>query len=81
MNNLVKYGELVVCVKVGKIKNLTQGKTYTIVRQNMGKHDNSDKEYNNIWIVNDLGIEKHYSKKRFVSVAEFRDIKLNELGI
>ena len=71
----------VVCVKVGKITSLTQGKSYTIVRQNNGKHDNSDKEYNNIWVVNDSGIERHYSRKRFVSIAEFRDIKLNELEI
>lgn len=61
MNDLVKYGELVVCVKVGKIKNLTTGKTYTIVRQNMGKHDNSDKEYNNIWV--DSRLQKRRDEK------------------
>ena len=70
-----------VCINKGRIKSLTEGKKYKVVRSNSGKHNNSDKEYNNIWVINDVGVEKHYSRKRFISVPEWRDNKLNELGI
>jgi hypothetical protein len=68
-----------VCINKGKIKNLTKGKTYKVVRTNSGKHNNSDKEYNNIWVINDVGIEKHYSRKRFISVPEWRDNIISDL--
>ena len=70
-----------VCINKGRIKNLTEGKKYKVVRTNSGKQNNSDKEYNSIWVINDVGIEKHYSRKRFISVPEWRDNKLKELGI
>jgi len=69
----------VVCINRGKIKNLTLGKTYSIVRQNSGIHQNSDKEYNNIWVINDSGIEKHYSMKRFVDIVRWRDKVINDI--
>jgi hypothetical protein len=71
----------VVCINKGGIKSLTEGKKYKVVRTNSGKHNNSDKEYNNIWVINDFGIERNYSIKRFISVPEWRDNRLKELGI
>jgi DNA-directed RNA polymerase subunit N (RpoN/RPB10) len=68
-----------VCIKSGKIKSLTKGKIYTYIRENNGIHNNSDKKYNNIWVINDLGLEKHYSRRRFVTISEWRELKLNKL--
>ena len=68
-----------ICINRGKIKNLTVGKHYTITKSNTGKHLGSDKEYYNIWIVNDVGIEKHYSSRRFVDIQKYREMQLNEL--
>ena len=70
-----------ICIKKGKIKNLTIGKRYKIVRTNSGIHYGSNIPYSSMWIINDAGIEKHYSSKRFRDVAEWRDKQLNELGI
>lgn len=70
-----------ICINKGKIKNLTRGKIYKVVRTICGKHTDSDIEYNNVWVINDAGIEKHYSGKRFISVPEWRDNKLNDIGI
>lgn len=70
-----------VCIKKGKIKNLTEGCFYTIVRENKGVHLDPNMPYQGVWIVNDAGIEKHYSIKRFVSIENWRNIRLNELGI
>ncbi len=72
---------ILVCINKGKIKNLTEGRKYTIVRENKGLHSNSDKNYHNIWVINDAGIERHYSTKRFITISEWRNINLNQLGI
>ena len=78
--NKLNIGMRVFCINKGNIKEgLTIGESYTITKINHGKHLNSDKEYHNIWVVNDFGLEKHYSRKRFVSVSDFRDMKINEL--
>ena len=68
-----------ICIKKGEIKNLTVGKHYTVTKSNTGRHYGSDKEYYNIWVINDAGIEKHYSSKRFVDIQKYREMQLNEL--
>ena len=70
-----------VCINRGKIKNLTEGSTYIVVRTNSGKHLDSNKDYSNVWVINDVGIEKHYSRKRFGTISESRNNKLNIIGI
>lgn len=70
-----------VCINKGKIKNLTEGITYIVVRTNSGKHLGSNKDYSNVWVINDVGIEKHYSRKRFITISESRNKKLNTIGI
>lgn len=78
--NKLDIGMRFFCINKGNIKEgLTIGKPYIINRVNNGVHINSNKEYHNIWVVNDFGLEKHYSRKRFVSMSEYRDIKINEL--
>lgn len=68
-----------ICLNKGKIKNLTIGKKYKVVRRNSGKHQGSNITYSGIWVINDAGLEKHYSSKRFIDGAEWRDRQLNTL--
>lgn len=56
---------------VGDIKDLTYGKTYTITRTNMG----------GVWVVNDSGRGHYYSRKRFITLIEWRLIKLNKINL
>jgi hypothetical protein len=69
----------VICINKGKIKNLTEGRRYQIVKKNSGFHFGSDIPYSNMWIINDAGIEKHYSSKRFLTISEFRNIKIDSI--
>ena len=66
-----------ICINKGKIKNLTVGKRYEVVRTNSGVHQGSNIPFKGYWIINDAGIEKHYSSKRFIDVSEWRDKQLN----
>ena len=70
-----------ICVSKGKIKNLTIGKKYEVVGKNSGIHQGSNIPYSCVWVINDAGIKRHYSSKRFLDVAEWRDKQLNELGL
>jgi hypothetical protein len=69
----------VICINKGKIKNLTEGRGYQVVKTNSGFHFGSDIPYSNMWIINDAGIEKHYSSKRFLTISEFRNIKIDSI--
>ena len=71
----------VVCIKTGKIKNLTEGKSYQLIKVSKGIHLDSNIEYKNFVVVNDAGIERMYSASRFITLEEFRNKKLVELGI
>lgn len=68
-----------ICINRGSIKNLTVGKKYQVTKTNSGDHYGSDKSYFNVWVINDKGIERHYSGKRFISIDEYRDKQLNEV--
>lgn len=70
-----------ICINKGKIKNLTIGKKYEVTRTNSGIHHGSNITYTGMWVINDAGIEKHYSSKRFVDIMEWREIILNKLGV
>ena len=71
----------VVCIKSGYIKDLTEGLTYQLVKTSSGIHYDSGIEYKNFVVINDAGIEKSYSASRFITLEEFRNRKLGELGI
>ena len=68
-----------ICINKGKIKNLTIGKNYTVVRVNSGIHHGSNIPYKGFYVINDADIVKHYSSKRFIDISEWRDRQLNEL--
>lgn len=68
-----------ICIKRGKIKNLTVGKNYEIVRKHSGVHQGSNIPYSGIWVINDAGDKKHYSSKRFIDISEWREKQINEL--
>jgi hypothetical protein len=74
---------IVTCINKGRIKNLTEGKKYKVVRKRKveGLHQDSYIRYSGFWIINDSGIERYYSSKRFLDVLEWREKKLNELGL
>ena len=70
---------IVTCISKGKIKNLTEGKKYKVVRKVEGTHQDSYIRYSGYWIINDVGIERYYSSKRFLDVLEWRDKQINKL--
>jgi hypothetical protein len=72
---------MIYCINKGKIKNLTIGKKYKVIKTQSGEHSDSKKPYNGVWIINDSGREHYYSLRRFISELEYRDQILNELGI
>lgn len=70
---------IVTCISKGKIKNLTEGKKYKVVKKVEGTHQDSYIRYSGFWIINDAGIERHYSSKRFLDELEWRDKQINKL--
>ena len=54
-----------------KVNNLTQGKVYDSL--NINKY--------RIVIVNDKGVKEWYNNELFISLHEWRDLRLNELGV
>lgn len=67
------------CISKGKIKNLTEGKKYKVVKKIEGLHQDSYIRYSGFWIINDAGIERYYSSKRFLDELEWRDKQINKL--
>ncbi len=70
---------IVICINRGKIKNLTEGKNYKVIKGVEGVHQNSNISYSGFWIINDAGIERYYSSKRFLDKLEWRDKQINKL--
>ena len=62
-------------VDVGHPLKLTIGKVYTTL------NEPEDWNWMGVKILNDNGQTKFYDKMRFQSLEEWRQIKLNELGI
>jgi hypothetical protein len=71
----------VVCIKKyfsqGLQHELTYGKIYDTLRPTFSQTE----LHNNWWIVNDRGHEELYSKDTFITLEEWRSMKLKELGI
>ena len=70
---------IVTCINKGRIKNLTEGKKYKVKRKVEGTHQDSYIRYSGFYVINDAGIERHYSSKRFLDVLEWRDKQINKL--
>ena len=70
---------IITCISKGKIKNLTEDKKYKVVKKIEGLHQDSYIRYSGFWIINDAGIERYYSSKRFLDVLEWRDKQINKL--
>jgi hypothetical protein len=70
---------IVTCISKGKIKNLTEGKKYKVVKKVEGFHQDSYIRYSGFWIINDTGIERYYSSRRFLDELEWRDKQINKL--
>ena len=70
---------IITCISKGKIKNLTEGKKYKVVKKIEGLHQDSYIRYSGFWIINDAGIERYYSSKRFLDQLEWRDKQINKL--
>ena len=70
---------IVVCRNKGKIKNLTDGKRYKVIRRVEGEHSDSYIRYEGVWIINDAGIERYYSLKRFLYESDWRDKQINKV--
>ena len=56
----------------GKNQSLTEGKVYET-------YDRPD--YNDVCVINDKGNEVNYSSTRFIKLEDWRNKKLNQLGI
>ncbi len=61
----------------GLIPNITPGKTY----DSDESKDGSSADLPLLWIVDDTGVSSWYLKDLFVSLEEWREEKLKELGI
>ena len=70
---------IITCISKGKIKNLTEDKKYKVVKKIEGLHQDSYIRYSGFWIINDAGIERYYSSKRFLDELEWRDKQINIL--
>jgi hypothetical protein len=68
-----------ICISKCKINNLTVGKKYEVVGKSSCVRQGSNIPYSCVWVINDAGIKRHYSSKRFVDVAKWRDIQLNNI--
>ena len=73
----------ITCISKGKIKNLTEDKKYKVVKKIEVFHQDSYIRYSGYWIINDAGIERYYSSKRFLdeldTKSEWRDKQINRL--
>jgi hypothetical protein len=70
---------IVTCISKERIKNLTEGKKYRVVKKVQGLHQGSYIRYSGYWIINDAGIERYYSSRRFLDELEWRDKQINKL--
>lgn len=77
---MFNVGDIIVCIDDSdNISNfgLTYGKRYTSIKY-LGKKDNDwDKKY--VHIINDRNESQNYYIQRFVSLSEYRKMKLNKI--
>lgn len=62
-----------------KIKSLTFGKQYHVVRTQQGIHHGSGIAYSGVWVINDNDKVKYYSAKRFANKTEYRNMILKDI--
>lgn len=62
-------------------KELTKYKEYEILEKFINYNDGMNSNRIQISIINDIGCRNEYLLSRFVTIDEFREMRLKELGI
>lgn len=77
----MKPGDKIVCIKTNAVivnsktpVSLTLNKVYTIVESPLPIHDT-------VFLINDDNEEGEYWKERFITLQQWREQQLNEIGI
>ena len=65
----------IVCIKSDRNNKVTVGKVYNVI------YVNEVLSVNNYYIENDSGDKSLYDKRMFITLEEFREKRLSELGI
>ena len=65
----------VVCIKSDRNNKVTVDKVYNVI------YVNEVLSVNNYYIEDDLGYKSLYDKRMFITLEEFREKRLSELGI
>ena len=61
------------------LKNLTLGKKYKVTRVQSGNHMDSNKPLSGMWVIDDTGHERYYSRRRFIGISDWRHEQLNKI--
>lgn len=61
--------------------SITVGKWYQVVITSLDKHESSGLKLKSYSIITDTGTRGRFSKRFFITVDEWREKKLEELGI
>lgn len=68
----------VICNNINGVKDLTIGRKYTVISEYSGIH-RTNRERKIYFVINDNNLEQKYTSKRFVTLSEFRDIRISKL--
>lgn len=68
----------VICNNINGVKDLTIGRAYTVITEVIAIH-RSGKERKIYFIINDSNLKQKYTSKRFVTLLEFRNIRISKL--
>lgn len=68
----------VICNNINGVKDLTIGRAYTVITEVSAIH-RSGKERKIYFIINDSNLKQKYTSKRFVTLLEFRNIRISKL--
>ena len=68
----------VICNNINGVKDLTIGRKYTVIKEVSTIH-RSNRERKIYFVINDSNLEQKYTSKRFVTLLEFRNIRISKL--
>lgn len=69
----------VVCINACKIRKLTEGRRYKVVRVIEGIQEDSNIAYSLYHIINDIGIKRYFSSERFLNELDWRDRQIDKI--
>lgn len=61
--------------------SITVGKWYQVVISSLDKYESSELKLKTYYIITDRGTQGRFNKKFFITVDEWRETKLEELGV